>query len=69
MTATVAWRAGALMLAVTGQEERELLPYLGRTFRLKDAEGYSARFEPATGRAERVLFIQPNGVFPARRKK
>jgi len=44
------------------------LPYLGTEFDLKDPKDYSVRFTMDKGKAIEAVFIQPNGVFAAKRK-
>ena len=60
-----------LTATLPGQPVYELVPYQDNEFKLKGLDGFSAEFlfaaedEPATG----IKFIQPNGVFEAKRKK
>jgi hypothetical protein len=42
---------------------------MGTEFRIKSLEGYSVRFLVEKNDVTGLVFIQPNGVFPATRKK
>lgn len=57
-----------LSLTVPGQPAYILEPYLGTEFNLKDQKGFSAKFTIANDKVTEVVFIQPNGVFTAKRK-
>ncbi len=58
-----------LFLFVPGQPEYEL-SYLGNyKFALKTLSGYKIEFEKVTDAIASCNFIQPNGIFKARRKK
>ena len=62
---------GENMLTVTvpGQPTYELEPYKGTEFKLKGLTGFSLRFTlDAKKRATEAVFLQPNGVFTAKRK-
>lgn len=62
---------GENMLTVTvpGQPTYELEPYKGTEFKLKGLTGFSLRFTlDAKKRASEAVFLQPNGVFSAKRK-
>ena len=67
---TVSLRAdNTLTLTVPGQPVSELEPYMGTEFTVKGAEGYSIRFIMEDQGVKEAILIQPNGVFPAERKK
>jgi hypothetical protein len=68
MTATVELKGDTLILTVPGQPAYTLVPYLGTEFDLKDQKGFSVKFTVKDGKATECIFIQPNGVFAARRK-
>jgi CubicO group peptidase (beta-lactamase class C family) len=57
-----------LITSFAGQPDQELLPYKEGEFTLKDAKGFSLRFEPKEGAVARVVIIQPNGTFTAKKK-
>jgi CubicO group peptidase (beta-lactamase class C family) len=57
-----------LITSFAGQQDQELVPYKEGEFTLKDARGYSLRFEPKEGAVTRVVIIQPNGTFTAKKK-
>ncbi|MFD2201748.1 serine hydrolase [Shivajiella indica] len=58
-----------LFLFVTGQPEYELLPIGKDKFSLKILEGFTIEFlEDENGNIKEAKFIQPNGVFIAKRK-
>lgn len=60
--------AGQLMLRISGQPSRRLLPFDRRTFDLDGLEGYRVAFRCSeAGEVESLVFHQPNGVFVARR--
>jgi CubicO group peptidase (beta-lactamase class C family) len=70
LTAVVALKGSdRLTLTVPGQPIYDLVPYMGTEFKIASHEGYSARFVVEKDRVTRVVFIQPNGVFPAEKKK
>ncbi|HEY4490642.1 MAG TPA: serine hydrolase, partial [Acidobacteriota bacterium] len=69
LTISVALRAdNRLTLTVPGQPEYELEPYRGTEFNLKDQPGFSVKFTMQQGKVTEAIFIQPNGVFTAKRK-
>lgn len=68
MTATVELKGDTLLLTVPGQPVYTLVPYLGNEFDLKDQRGFSVKFTLVEGKATECVFIQPNGVFVAKRK-
>ena len=68
MTATVEAKGDTLFLTVPGQPVYTLVPYLGTEFDLKEQKGYSVRFTVDGGKAVEMVFMQPNGVFTAKRK-
>jgi CubicO group peptidase (beta-lactamase class C family) len=70
MTATVAMKdADRLTVTVPGQPTYDLEPCLGTEFRLKGLDGYSVLFQLEKKDVTGLVFIQPNGAFPAKRKK
>jgi hypothetical protein len=58
-----------LILTVPGQPTFELEPYMTTEFKLKGYDEYSVKFVIEKGDVKQAVFIQPNGVFPANRKK
>lgn len=58
-----------LTVTVPGQPTYELVPYRGTEFTLKGLKGYSLRFQIEDGEVVKAIFIQPNGVFAAEKKK
>jgi CubicO group peptidase (beta-lactamase class C family) len=59
---------GQLTLSPTGQPTYRLAPYLGRTFRLTELDGYRVEFQPDdAGTVSSIVFHQPNGTFVAQR--
>jgi hypothetical protein len=70
MTAAIALRDdNVLVLTVPGQPVYELEPYRGTEFKIKGFDGFSVKFVIEKGDVTQAVFIQPNGVFPANRKK
>jgi CubicO group peptidase (beta-lactamase class C family) len=69
MTATVALREDRLTVTVPGQPTYDLHPYRGTEFKIETLKGYSLKFVVEKDRVTKAIFIQPNGVFPAERKK
>jgi CubicO group peptidase (beta-lactamase class C family) len=58
-----------LYLFVPGQPEYELAATKPNEFKIKILEGFQVRFEvDATGKANELVSIQPNGTFRAKRK-
>jgi CubicO group peptidase (beta-lactamase class C family) len=69
MTVAVAMRGDErLTVTVPGQPTYELEPYLGTEFKIASLTGYSVKFESEKGNVSQLVFIQPNGVFTAKRK-
>jgi CubicO group peptidase (beta-lactamase class C family) len=71
MVASVALRGErAITVTVPGQPTYDLLPLRGTEYALKGLTGFSLRFmiDDATGSATEVQFVQPDGVYLARRK-
>jgi CubicO group peptidase (beta-lactamase class C family) len=70
VTATIAFKGEQVLCAqIPGQPEYILSPYQGTDFDLKGLTGYSLRFVlDGAGEVVELLFIQPNGVFAARKK-
>jgi CubicO group peptidase (beta-lactamase class C family) len=61
-------RAGkSLSVTVPGQPTYALVPERRGRFRLKGLDGFSLVFEEKEGKIEGARFVQPNGVFRARR--
>ncbi|MGE5345057.1 MAG: serine hydrolase, partial [Acidithiobacillales bacterium] len=68
-TAVFTVQGSVLVLEVDGRRQPDLLPYRNGRFVLKGASGYSVRFTlGATGHASEAVFVQPDGVFTAKRK-
>jgi hypothetical protein len=67
-TFTVARRGGALVASIPGQPTYELVPYKGTEFNLKGMKGFSVRFAEKDGKVSGATFIQPDGVYEAKRK-
>ena len=67
-TITVARRGSALVASVPGQPTYELVPYKGMEFNLKGMKGFSIRFAEKDGKISGATFIQPDGVYEAKRK-
>jgi hypothetical protein len=66
--AVFALQGRSLLLEIDGRKQPALLPYTNNRFRLEGAGGVTLRFDvPSDGPASKVLFIQPNGVFEAKR--
>ncbi|NRF40669.1 serine hydrolase [Pedobacter foliorum] len=69
MEVKVSVRNKVLYVFVPGQQDYETIALGDHNFKLKALEGYNLRFEvKGNGKAESVLFIQPNGTFKAVRK-
>jgi hypothetical protein len=63
-------QGNSLVLEIDGRRQPDLVPYRNNRFTLKGASGYSVRFTvDATGRASEATFIQPDGVYTAKRKE
>lgn len=61
-------RSKTLYLKVPGQPEYTLQPFQGTEFKLKDLNGFSVEFQlDDKSKATGVSFIQPNGVFKAKK--
>jgi CubicO group peptidase (beta-lactamase class C family) len=70
MTAKVAMKGdNRLTVTVPGQPTYELEPYMGTEFKIASLDGYSVRFQVEKKNVTGLVFIQPNGSFPAKRKK
>ncbi len=69
LSATVSLRGeSTLTVTLPGQPTYELLPVRGTEFRIRTLEGFHVRFElDAAGAPIQILFVQPNGVFAAKR--
>lgn len=57
-----------LMALVPGQPDYELIPGKKDEFDIKVLPGYSLRFEYTAGAISAVSFVQPNGIFKAKKK-
>lgn len=58
--------AGQLMLQISGQPNRRLLPFDGRTFDIDGLDGYRVAFRcDEDGEVDALVFHQPNGIFVA----
>jgi hypothetical protein len=70
VTLTVAFEASALVARVGGQELYRLEPYRETEFQFRDRPGYGIRFVvDAKGAVDEILFLDPDAVYRARRKK
>ncbi len=57
-----------LFAVVAGQPAYEMLPYREAEFQLKGLSGFRVKFKfDREGKVQEALFLQPNGVFSARR--
>lgn len=62
-------QGNTLVLEVDGRRLPDLVPHRNNRFLFKGASGYSVRFTLDTaGRATEAVFIQPDGVYTAKRK-
>lgn len=57
-----------LYVFVPGQPEYELMPTAEHKFNFKTLEGFKVEFIEVDGKITEVKFIQPNGVFTAKKK-
>lgn len=66
----ISLRDKKVILQITGQPTYELLPYQDNEYKLKDLSGFSVDFIFNTDKTKTVemKFIQPNGIFVAKRK-
>lgn len=64
----VSKKGNNLWMLVDGQPEYKLLPYRGTTFDLDKLTGYSVRFVVEGEKVTEIKFIQPEGVYTAKRK-
>jgi len=63
-------RGNGLVLDIDGERQPDLLPYRNNRFIFKGASGYSVTFLlDAGGLATEATFIQPDGVYTAKRKE
>jgi CubicO group peptidase (beta-lactamase class C family) len=68
-TIVIELKGTALTATVPGQPTYDLVPHRGTTFNLKGLSGFSVRFVlDEGGKVSEAQFIQPNGVFSAKRK-
>jgi CubicO group peptidase (beta-lactamase class C family) len=58
-----------LYVFLPGQPEYELIPTAVHKFNLKVADGYKVEFKEADGKIVELKFVQPNGIFTAKRKE
>jgi len=65
---TIGRRGKTLVATIPGQPNYELIPYKGTEFSLKGMKGYSVRFVEKDGKTTGATFIQPDGVYEAKRK-
>ena len=66
---TIAVTGDVLTAHIAGQPPYTLEPYRGAEFKFKELTGFAIRFVPdARGVVNEALFIQPEGVYKARRK-
>lgn len=69
-TVTVSLRGNVLIASLAGQPPYELVPDLGGEFYLKEVKAISLRFlADAKGEVTGAEFIQPNGIFEAKKLK
>jgi hypothetical protein len=66
----ISLRDKRLILSITGQPNYELMPYQKNEFKLKDLNGFSVEFifNQEKTKSIEMKFIQPNGIFIAKRK-
>ncbi|MBV6438412.1 MAG: D-aminopeptidase [Saprospiraceae bacterium] len=65
---TLELRSKTLFLKIPGQPEYTLEPFQGTEFKIKDLNGFSVEFHlDENSKASGAAFIQPNGVFKAKR--
>ena len=64
----VAIKGTGLTLTVPGQPVYDLVPALGNRFALADMPGFKVAFSFKEGKVTECVFIQPNGVFAAKRR-
>lgn len=57
-----------LILSIAGQPDYELIPTGENEFNIKSLDGFSVKFTEDAGKITELTFIQPNGVFTAKRK-
>ena len=67
-TIVVDLKGSELHVTVPGQPTYTLVPYMGTEFDLKELKDYSVRFTMEKDKVTEAVFIQPNGVFAAKRK-
>ena len=68
--AAFAIQGNSLVLEIDGRRQPDLVPYRNGRFTFKGASGHSVRFAlPAKGPASEAVFIQPDGVYTAKRKE
>jgi hypothetical protein len=71
-TVTVAVRGETLTVTIPGQPTYELVPHAATEttaeYRLAEVAGYRVRFELEGDEVQSLAFLQPNGVFTAKRK-
>lgn len=68
VTAELSVRNKTLYLKVTGQPEYTLTPYQGLIFNIKGLSGYQVEFMQNEKSAfDTIQFLQPNGIFKAKR--
>jgi len=68
-TATVSLQGEALIIAVAGQPNQELVPYKEAEFTIKGAEGYNIKFVLENGKATEMIFTAQGNVLRAKRVK
>ncbi|MCK5059450.1 MAG: serine hydrolase [Candidatus Aminicenantes bacterium] len=71
MIATISLRGDTtLIITITGQPPYELIPFKGTEFNIKNLDGFSIKFIlDDSGKVTGLESHQPNGVFPAPKKK
>jgi len=65
---TIELKGATLYVNLPGQPVYELVPVKGTTFNLKGLTGFSVEFVEEGSDINMVKFIQPNGIFEAKRK-
>ncbi|MCX5689371.1 MAG: serine hydrolase, partial [Planctomycetota bacterium] len=65
--AVVTLRGSTLVVTVPGQDPYDLIPSGSDTFTLKGLSGFTLRFTLVDGAVTGAKFIQPDGVYEAKR--
>ncbi|MBS0196891.1 MAG: serine hydrolase [Planctomycetes bacterium] len=67
-TISFSLKGNTLVAKVPGQPPYDLIPQRDDSFNLKGLTGFSVKFTVEGNAATQVMFVQPNGVFAAKRK-